>query len=225
MLRILQQARGGQDHAGRLRPLEEGGDVGLGYRGRRDGAGHPGDDGQHTINAVEDSMRAAFRGMRLRCSSSSSTGSRTAWRRRPSRSCASAGPTACGRCEWHKDEAERAALWKGRKGAFGAISRLAPNYLVADGTVPRTELPEALRRVAEIGCRYGLRVASVFHAGDGNLHPLLLFDSRERGRQEEGHGRGHGGPPGLRGPGRNGERRARHRYRETRCHAIGLRRQ
>jgi glycolate oxidase len=77
-----------------------------------------------------------------------------------------------------RDEAERAALWKGRKGAFGAISRLAPNYLVADGTVPRTELPEALRRVAEIGCRYGLRVASVFHAGDGNLHPLLLFDSR-----------------------------------------------
>jgi glycolate oxidase len=77
-----------------------------------------------------------------------------------------------------RDEAQRAALWKGRKGAFGAISRLAPNYLVADGTVPRTELPEALRRVAEIGCRYGLRVASVFHAGDGNLHPLLLFDSR-----------------------------------------------
>ncbi len=77
-----------------------------------------------------------------------------------------------------RDETERAALWQGRKGAFGAISRLAPNYLVADGTVPRTELPEALRRVAEIGCRYGLRVASVFHAGDGNLHPLLLFDSR-----------------------------------------------
>jgi FAD/FMN-containing dehydrogenase len=77
-----------------------------------------------------------------------------------------------------RDESERAALWRGRKGAFGAISRLAPNYLVADGTVPRTELPEALRRVAEIGCRYGLQVASVFHAGDGNLHPLLLFDSR-----------------------------------------------
>lgn len=77
-----------------------------------------------------------------------------------------------------RDETERAALWRGRKGAFGAISRLAPNYLVADGTVPRTKLPEALRRVAEIGCSYGLRVASVFHAGDGNLHPLLLFDSR-----------------------------------------------
>ncbi len=77
------------------------------------------------------------------------------------------------------DEYERAALWRGRKGAFGAISRLAPNYLVADGTVPRTRLPEALRRVAEIGHKYGLQVASVFHAGDGNLHPLLLFDSRK----------------------------------------------
>ena len=78
-----------------------------------------------------------------------------------------------------QDEAERAALWRGRKGAFGSISRLAPNYMVADGTVPRTQLPEALRRVAEIGCRYDLEIASVFHAGDGNLHPLLLFDSRD----------------------------------------------
>jgi glycolate oxidase len=77
-----------------------------------------------------------------------------------------------------KDEEERAALWRGRKGAFGSISRLAPNYMVADGTVPRTKLPEALRRVAEVGCRYDIKIASVFHAGDGNLHPLLLFDSR-----------------------------------------------
>ena len=84
-----------------------------------------------------------------------------------------------------KDEDERAALWRGRKGAFGSISRLAPNYLVADGTVPRTRLPEALRRVAEIGCRYDLRIASVFHAGDGNLHPLLLFDSRDPADREK----------------------------------------
>ncbi|HZJ03458.1 MAG TPA: FAD-linked oxidase C-terminal domain-containing protein [Thermoleophilia bacterium] len=75
-------------------------------------------------------------------------------------------------------EAERAALWKGRKGAFGAIARLSPNYLVADGTVPRTKLPETLRLCREIGDKYGLRVANVFHAGDGNLHPLILFDSR-----------------------------------------------
>ena len=73
---------------------------------------------------------------------------------------------------------ERDALWRGRKGAFGAVARLAPNYLVADGTVPRTKLPETLRRVMAIGERYGLRIANVFHAGDGNLHPLVLFDSR-----------------------------------------------
>jgi glycolate oxidase len=78
-----------------------------------------------------------------------------------------------------QDEEERQALWRGRKGAFGSISQLAPNYMVADGTVPRTKLPEALCRVADIGCRYGIRIASVFHAGDGNLHPLLLFDSRD----------------------------------------------
>ncbi len=78
-----------------------------------------------------------------------------------------------------KDEDERQALWRGRKGAFGSISQLAPNYMVADGTVPRTKLPEALRRVAAIGCQYDIRIASVFHAGDGNLHPLLLFDSRD----------------------------------------------
>jgi glycolate oxidase subunit GlcD len=78
------------------------------------------------------------------------------------------------------NEEERAALWRGRKGAFGAISRLAANYLVADGTVPRTRLPEALRRVGEIADRYDLPVANVFHAGDGNLHPLLLFDSRDQ---------------------------------------------
>jgi FAD/FMN-containing dehydrogenase len=84
-----------------------------------------------------------------------------------------------------KDEDERAALWRGRKGAFGSISRLAPNYMVADGTVPRTKLPEALRRVAEIGCRYDIKIASVFHAGDGNLHPLLLFDSRDPADREK----------------------------------------
>lgn len=81
-------------------------------------------------------------------------------------------------------EEERAALWKGRKGAFGAVSRLAPSYIVADGTVPRTKLPETIRRVGEIAARYGLRAANVFHAGDGNLHPLLLFDSRDPGDRE-----------------------------------------
>ena len=78
-----------------------------------------------------------------------------------------------------RDEAERAALWAGRRGAFGAVARITPSYLVCDGTVPRTALPAVLRRVAEIGRKYGLEIPNVFHAGDGNLHPLILFDWRD----------------------------------------------
>jgi len=76
------------------------------------------------------------------------------------------------------DEAERAQLWAGRKGAFGAVSRLRPNYMVCDGTVPRTMLPKVLAQVLEIGREYDLAIGNVFHAGDGNLHPLILFDAR-----------------------------------------------
>ncbi len=77
-----------------------------------------------------------------------------------------------------KTEAERAQLWAGRRGAFGAVARLRPNYLVCDGTVPRTKLPEVLTKVMEVGKKYNLAIANVFHAGDGNLHPLILFDER-----------------------------------------------
>lgn len=77
-----------------------------------------------------------------------------------------------------KTETERTQLWAGRKGAFGAIARLRPNYLVCDGTVPRTKLPEVLVSVMEVGKKYNLAIANVFHAGDGNLHPLILFDER-----------------------------------------------
>jgi glycolate oxidase len=77
-----------------------------------------------------------------------------------------------------KNEAERAQLWAGRKGAFGAVARLRPNYLVCDGTVPRTKLPEVLAKVMKVGKKYNLPIANVFHAGDGNLHPLILFDER-----------------------------------------------
>ncbi len=77
-----------------------------------------------------------------------------------------------------RTEEERAQLWAGRKGAFGAVARLRPNYLVCDGTVPRTKLPEVLTRVMEVGKKYSLPIANVFHAGDGNLHPLILFDER-----------------------------------------------
>ena len=76
-------------------------------------------------------------------------------------------------------EAERAALWKGRKKAFGAMGRIAPDLLVQDATVPRTRLPAVLARISEIAKRYALTVANVFHAGDGNLHPNILFDRND----------------------------------------------
>jgi glycolate oxidase len=80
-----------------------------------------------------------------------------------------------------KDEAERQRLWKGRKGAFGAMGALAPNYYVQDGVVPRSKLPQIMKRIAEISKQFNLRIANVFHAGDGNLHPNILFDMRAPG--------------------------------------------
>ena len=79
------------------------------------------------------------------------------------------------------DAAERELLWAGRKGAIGALGRIRPNYYLHDGVVPRTRLPDVLRRVTEIGDHYRLPVANVFHAGDGNLHPNILFDLRDDG--------------------------------------------
>jgi glycolate oxidase len=78
-----------------------------------------------------------------------------------------------------RDEAERQGLWKARKRAFGAIGRLAPNYCTQDGVVPRSRLPDVLARIEAIGARHGLVIPNVFHAGDGNLHPILLYDERE----------------------------------------------
>jgi FAD/FMN-containing dehydrogenase len=86
-----------------------------------------------------------------------------------------------------KSEAERAALWAGRKGAFGAVARLRPSYLVCDGTVPRTKLPEVLSKVLEVGKKFELPIGNVFHAGDGNLHPLILFDERNKEMLERVH--------------------------------------
>ena len=74
---------------------------------------------------------------------------------------------------------EREKLWSGRKGAFGAMGRLAPSYYVQDGVVPRTQVPAILRKIAGIALKYDVRIANVFHAGDGNLHPLILFDERD----------------------------------------------
>ncbi len=81
-------------------------------------------------------------------------------------------------------EEERLLLWKGRKSAFPAVGRLAPDYYCIDGTIPRKTLPEVLRKMDLLSEEYGLRIANVFHAGDGNLHPLILFDSNQPGELE-----------------------------------------
>ena len=79
-----------------------------------------------------------------------------------------------------RDDRERELLWKGRKNAFGALGRLSPTYYVQDGVIPRTRLPETLRCIEEVSRKYDLRIGNIFHAGDGNLHPLILFDERDR---------------------------------------------
>jgi glycolate oxidase len=82
------------------------------------------------------------------------------------------------------DDAERLALWKSRKRAFGAIGRLAPNYATQDGVVPRTKVPNILRAISGVAEKYQLRIANVFHAGDGNIHPILMYDERNPGEAE-----------------------------------------
>ncbi|MEE4682005.1 glycolate oxidase subunit GlcD [Pseudomonas alliivorans] len=83
-----------------------------------------------------------------------------------------------------KDESERVRFWAGRKNAFPAVGRLSPDYYCMDGTIPRRELPGVLRGITELSQHYGLRVANVFHAGDGNMHPLILFDANQPGELE-----------------------------------------
>jgi glycolate oxidase len=83
-----------------------------------------------------------------------------------------------------RSDEERALMWKGRKAAFAAMGRVSPDYIVQDGVIPRTALPEVLREIAELSRKYGLRVTNVFHAGDGNLHPLVCYDDREEGAAE-----------------------------------------
>jgi glycolate dehydrogenase FAD-linked subunit len=78
-----------------------------------------------------------------------------------------------------RDARERDLLWKGRKNAFGAVGRISPTYYALDGVIPRTKLPETLRRISEIGAKYGFEIGNIFHAGDGNLHPLIPFNGRD----------------------------------------------
>lgn len=94
--------------------------------------------------------------------------------------------TVCQRCGAREvreasEPRERERLWAGRKGAISAIGRISPNYYVLDGVVPRTKLPSVMREVADVGERFGFTIANVFHAGDGNLHPNILFDERKPG--------------------------------------------
>jgi glycolate oxidase len=97
----------------------------------------------------------------------------------------------CTRLHIAADAEERAAIWRGRKSAFAAVGRISPDYFVQDGVVPRTRLAEVLGRIATMGDEVGLRVANVFHAGDGNLHPLVLYDAAagETERAEDLSGR------------------------------------
>jgi glycolate oxidase len=82
------------------------------------------------------------------------------------------------------DDEERARIWKGRKCAFSAVGRLSPDFIVQDGVVPRARLGEALAAIEAMSRAHGIRVANVFHAGDGNLHPLILYDGREAGAHD-----------------------------------------
>jgi FAD/FMN-containing dehydrogenase len=86
-----------------------------------------------------------------------------------------------------KNAAEREILWAGRKGAFGSVGQVRPSYLCCDGTVPRTKLPAVLNQVIEIGKKYDLAIGNVFHAGDGNLHPLIMFDERNEDEMRRVH--------------------------------------
>ncbi len=88
-------------------------------------------------------------------------------------------------CRTSTSEAERLAFWAGRKAAFPAMGRLAPDFYCMDGTIPRRSMPEVLARMAEMSKSYGLAVANVFHAGDGNLHPLILYDVNQPGQLEQ----------------------------------------
>lgn len=88
-------------------------------------------------------------------------------------------------CQISTSEAERNLFWAGRKAAFPAVGRISPDYLCMDGTIPRGALPQALARIRDLSAKYGLGVANVFHAGDGNLHPLILYDANKPGEMDK----------------------------------------
>src|SRR3954449_11292208 len=128
------------------------------------GAGYPTDAGAALVvelDGPESECEAAFDEIKEICERNGATGIRVA-----------------------QDEVERALIWKARKAAFAAMGRLAPNYYVQDSVIPRTKLPEVLTRIEELAQEHDVRVANVFHAGDGNLHPLVLYDADKPGEAE-----------------------------------------
>jgi FAD/FMN-containing dehydrogenase len=117
-----------------------------------------------------------------------------------------------------QSEAERLRFWAGRKAAFPAVGRITPDYYCMDGTIPRKRLAEMLSAISEMEKKYGLRCANVFHAGDGNLHPLIMYDAKP-GELGAGRSLRRRNPGTVGGARRLDHRRARRRYRErsTRC--------
>ena len=122
------------------------------------------------------------------------------------------------------NERERLAFWAGRKAAFPAVGRISPDYYCMDGTIPRRELPRVLAAMAEMSQRFGLRVANVFHAGDGNLHPLILYDANVPGELERAESFGEAILEAVRRRRRRADGRARRRHREARLDDLPIQR-
>ena len=127
-------------------------------------------------------------------------------------------------CQISNSEMERNLFWAGRKAAFPAVGRISPDYLCMDGTIPRGALPQALARIRDLSEKYGLGVANVFHAGDGNLHPLILYDANKPGEMERGRSVRRRYPALLRRTRRRADRRTRRRHREARSDAGDVQR-
>ena len=123
-----------------------------------------------------------------------------------------------------QDEAERELIWRTRKAAFAAMGRIAPNYYVQDSVIPRTRLAEVLARIDELAAEHDLQVANVFHAGDGNLHPLVCYDGAEPGEAERAEELRGADRQGLRGRRRLDHRRARRGRRQEALHAGDVQR-